>query len=101
MTLRIARLLREAVLQQSAVQENDQYSSPAKQRALLALVLDVHDRLASLLERGVAIADIDSFDLFPALRARYETPPDGAAEVEHIGTELIDALDALGAPALG
>ena len=35
MALRAARLLREAVLQQSAVLDNDQYSSPAKQRALL------------------------------------------------------------------
>ena len=98
LTLRIARLLREAVLQQSAVQENDQYTSPAKQRALLALVLDVHDRLAALLERGVGIAQVDSFDLLPVLRARYDTPPDGATDVERIGRELIGALDAFGAP---
>ena len=97
LTLRSARLLREAVLQQSAEQENDQYTSPAKQRALLALVLDVRDRLAALLERGVAIAEIDSFDLLPVLRARYDTPPDGATQVARIGTELIDAMDALGA----
>ena len=95
LTLRTARLLREAVLQQSAVLENDQYSSPAKQRALLALVLDVHDRLAALLAHGVSEAEIDAFDLAPALRARYDTPPDGAADVERIGRELTSRLDAL------
>jgi V/A-type H+-transporting ATPase subunit A len=96
LTLRVARLLREAVLQQSAVQANDQYTSPAKQRALLALVLDVHDRLAVLLEHGAEIAEIDSFDLQPVLRARYDTAPDGADQVQRIRGELIGAIEALG-----
>jgi V/A-type H+/Na+-transporting ATPase subunit A len=94
-TLRTARLLREAVLQQSAVLDNDQYSSPAKQRALLELVLEVHDRLSALLDRGAEIAEVDSFDLEPALRARYDTPPDGAADVERIGRDLLASLEGL------
>jgi V/A-type H+/Na+-transporting ATPase subunit A len=94
-TLRSARLLREVVLQQSAVLANDQYTSPAKQRALLDLVLQVHDRMAAALERGAPIAKVDSFDLSSALRARYDTPPDGAAEVKHIGRDLFAALDQL------
>ncbi len=96
LSLRTARLLREAVLQQSAVVENDQYSSPAKQRALLALVLDVHDRLHALLEQGVASAQLDALDLTAVLRARYDTPPDGAAEVQRIGQSLIASLDTPG-----
>jgi V/A-type H+-transporting ATPase subunit A len=96
-TLRSARLLRDVVLQQSAVLDNDQYSSPAKQRALLALVLELHDRLIGLLELGIAIAELDSLDLSAVLRARYDTPPDGWDEVERIGRELIGALDAVGA----
>ena len=95
-TLRTARLLREAVLQQSAMLANDQFTSPPKQRALLALVLDVHDRLAGLLERGVAIADLDAVDLGGVLRARYDTAPDGAAEVEQIGQAVVEALEAAG-----
>ena len=94
-TLRTARLLREAVLQQSAVLENDQFSAPGKQRALLALVLDIHDRLTVLLERGVSAAELEAADLSGALRARYDTPPDGAAEVEQIGQQLMQALDAI------
>ena len=95
-TLRAARLLREAVLQQSATLDNDQYTSPAKQRALLTLVLGVYERLSLLLERGVATADVDAFDLSPVLRARYDTAPDGAADVERIGRDLLAALDGLG-----
>ncbi|HTP18536.1 MAG TPA: V-type ATP synthase subunit A [Solirubrobacteraceae bacterium] len=94
-TLRTARLLREAVLQQSAVLENDQFSAPAKQRALLALVLEIDDRLSALLERGVSPAELEAADLSGALRARYGTPPDGAAEVEQIGQQLMQALDAI------
>ncbi len=97
LTLRLARLLREVVLQQSALSANDQYSSPAKQRALLGLVLDTHDRMAALLARGVAAAELDALDLAPLLRARHDTPPDGAAEVERIGQELKSEIDALGA----
>jgi V/A-type H+/Na+-transporting ATPase subunit A len=92
LSLRTARLLREAVLQQSAVVDNDQYSSPPKQRALLALVLDVHDTLVSLLRAGATTAFLDSVDLSPVLRARYDTAPDGATGVERIGRELIGGL---------
>ena len=95
-TLRTARLLREAVLQQSAVLANDQFTSPAKQRALLTLVLEIHARLTALLEHGVAAAELEAADLSAVLRARYDTPPDGAAEVEQIGRALLPALDAIG-----
>ena len=95
-TLRAARLLREAVLQQSAVLDNDQYTSPAKQRALLELVLDVHDRLSALVDRGAPIAQVEAFDLEPLLRARYDTPPDGVVDVERIGRDLLAALNGLG-----
>jgi len=84
------------VLQQSAVLENDQFSSPAKQRALLTLVLDVHDRLVALLDRGVALTDLEAVDLSTVLRARYDTAPDDAEEVERIGRDLMHALDEIG-----
>jgi len=98
-TLRTARLLREGVLQQSAVLENDQFSSPAKQRALLTLVLDLHERLITLLGSGVPVAELEAVDLSSVLRARYDTAPDGAAEVEQIGRDLMRALEAVGQPA--
>ena len=98
-TLRTARLLREAVMQQSAVLENDQFSAPRKQRALLALVLEIHERLTGLLERGVTPEELEAVDLSGALRARYDTPPDGASEVEQIGRQLMRALDVVGSSA--
>jgi len=97
LALRFARLLREAVLQQSALSANDQYTSPAKQRELLGLVLAAHDRLSALLASGVTIAQLEAVDLTPILRARHDTPPDDAAAVGDIGRALMSALDALGA----
>jgi V/A-type H+-transporting ATPase subunit A len=95
-TLRTARLLRETVLQQSAALENDQFSSPAKQRALLTLVLEVYDRLIALLDRGVEVAELEAVDLSTVLQARYDTAPDGAAEVERIGRDVMHALEEIG-----
>lgn len=91
--LRCARLLREAVLQQSAVMDNDQYCSPAKQRALLELVLAAHERLDALLARGVEAERLDALDLSEVLRARYETGPDDADAVQRIAGALLAALE--------
>jgi V/A-type H+-transporting ATPase subunit A len=94
--LRSARLLRDAVLQQSAVVASDQYSSPAKARAMLALVLDVHDRMSELLDRGIPIAELETVDIFElAMRARYELAPDADHEVRELRAEILDAIAAL------
>jgi V/A-type H+-transporting ATPase subunit A len=95
LALRLARLLREAVLAQSTLSESDQYTSPAKQSVLLALVLDVHDRMQALLRAGVPIDRLDALDLAPIMRAGHDTPPDGVAEVQRIGQALARELDAL------
>ena len=89
------RLLREAVLQQSSLSLNDAYCTPAKQQALLELVLDIHDRCLELVAAGIPIARIEEVDLSPATRARDATPPDGADEVEAIGGQLLARLGEL------
>lgn len=88
-------LLREAVLQQSALSPNDARCGPAKQAALLELVLALHDRALALVRRGVAVAAIERLDLSPAVRARDAVGPDDAAGVEAIRDELLASLEAL------
>ena len=58
-----ARLLREGVLQQSALSEHDGFCGPDKQAALLEMVLAVYDRFREMLERGVSAATIEEQDL--------------------------------------
>jgi V/A-type H+-transporting ATPase subunit A len=87
-----ARLLREGVLQQSALGDNDAFCAPAKQAALLDLVLAVHERCLALVDRGVLAEQIDQVDLSAVVRARDDTPPDGAAEVAALRDRVLALL---------
>ena len=89
------RLLRETVLQQSSLSANDAYSAPAKQQALVALVLAIYERCLELAEAGVSVERIEEVDLSPATRARDETPSDGADAVKAIGDQLLARLGEL------
>ncbi len=89
------RLLREAVLQQSALSENDTYCEPAKQSALLTLVLQVYDRCRELVERGVGASAIEEVDFSPVTRARDATAPGAVAEVEAVLARVAPRLGAL------
>jgi V/A-type H+-transporting ATPase subunit A len=93
--LMTGRLLRETVLQQSALSANDAWSAPAKQAALLAMVLDIHDRAIDLVRHGVPAARIEALDLSAAARARDRIGPSDADGVRAVRDELIAALEAL------
>jgi V/A-type H+-transporting ATPase subunit A len=86
------RLLREGVLQQSALSANDAYSSTAKTAALLDAVLAVVDQCDAMVERGVTASEIEEFDFTPLVRAARETPPDGAQAVETRSRQVLDEL---------
>jgi V/A-type H+-transporting ATPase subunit A len=83
------RLLREGVLQQNALSENDAYCSPKKQSALLDMVLAVHDRCLALVEGGLPASAIEEIDLTAVIRARDETGPDDDAGVTRLRDEVL------------
>jgi V/A-type H+-transporting ATPase subunit A len=89
------RLVREAVLQQNALSDNDTWSSPGKQAALLAMVLDIYDRASDLVRRGVPAALIEELDLSDAARARDRAGPEDAASVASTRDALLARMDAL------
>jgi V/A-type H+-transporting ATPase subunit A len=86
------RLLREAVLQQSALSANDAWCAPGKQAALLALVLDLHGAALELVRDGVPAAAVEALDLSAAARARDRVGPDDAVGVDRIRDELLERL---------
>ena len=90
-----ARLLREGVLQQSSLSEHDAFCAPAKQSALLELALAVYDRCLDLVERGVLAQDLEQLDLSAVVRARDETPAEGADEVRAVRDGVLAVLEAL------
>jgi V/A-type H+-transporting ATPase subunit A len=90
-----ARLLREGVLQQSALSEHDVFCGPGKQAALLDMVLGVYDCFRELLDRGVSAATIEEQDLGELIRARDTVGSDDAAGVRAIGAAALQRLEAL------
>jgi V/A-type H+/Na+-transporting ATPase subunit A len=93
-----ARLLREGVLQQNALSDNDASCSAEKGAALVEAVLAVVDRCHTLVERGVLASTIEEQDYSSLVRTREETGPDDVAAVGERRDRLIAVLDQLDGP---
>jgi V/A-type H+-transporting ATPase subunit A len=86
-----ASLVKEGVLQQSALDDVDTFCSPAKQFALLDLALSIYDRGMALIELGVPVSELAELPLLAKARrckSLYSSDQvDGigefAREVEH------------------
>jgi V/A-type H+-transporting ATPase subunit A len=89
------RLLREGVLQQSALSNADAFCSSAKGAALADAVLVIADRCAALVDSGVPAAVIEELDFGRILRAREETGPDDVEGVHAQQEAMIADLDAV------
>jgi V/A-type H+-transporting ATPase subunit A len=90
-----ARLLRDGVLQQSALSENDAFCGPDKQHALLEMVSSVFECCERLVEHGVSAATIEEVDFGPVVRAREEVGTDDADGVRAIAARMLHELEAL------
>ena len=92
MVLLAAHLIRDGVLQQSAMSDNDAHCSPPKQSSLCGVVLAIHEATTDLAANGVPAGVLEEFDFTPFLRAKDDTAPDGAAAVDQIGVEILARL---------
>jgi V/A-type H+-transporting ATPase subunit A len=63
-----AALIKEGVLQQSALDEVDTFCSPQKQFALLDLALDIYDKGMALIELGVPVSELSELPLLAKAR---------------------------------
>jgi len=68
-----AALVKEAVLQQNALEPNDSFASPAKQFALLDVALSIYEQGAALVEVGVPIQELSALDLLSRARRLKQT----------------------------
>jgi V/A-type H+-transporting ATPase subunit A len=94
MALLAGRWMREGVLQQNALSENDGSCGRAKQSALLGLVLTLYDACLKQVDDGRAAGEIEDLDLSAISRARDDVGPDDAKGVEHIRDELLAKIQA-------
>jgi V/A-type H+-transporting ATPase subunit A len=91
-TLLAGRLVREAVLQQSATSANDATCSLAKTAALADGVLTVADRAWQAVDGGSPIELVEQVDFTPLLRARDETGPE---DTEGVRAAIATTLERL------
>ena len=94
-TLTTARLIREGVLQQNALNANDASSGMHKDRALVDAVLAIHDRARELVDAGVPASIIEEVDLAPIVRVREQAGPDDADTVVKARDEVLARLEEL------
>ncbi len=71
-TLETAALVREGVLQQSALDDADSFCSPAKQFLLVSLMLEIHREGADLLGAGVPVQELLKLPVISRAR-RYKS----------------------------
>ena len=90
-----ADLIREAVLQQSALSPNDVYCSPAKQAALMDAVLQVHDHCLELIQAKVPASLIEEVDVSSLVRAKDAGGPDDIAAATSARDSILGQLEAL------
>ena len=92
MAILAGRLIREGVLQQSAVSAADAYSDPARTAALADATIAVADLCAALVNRGVSPDLIEEQDFSALLRAREDAPT--AEQVRAAADQILARLAA-------
>ena len=95
-TILAGRLIREGLLQQSALSAVDASCDSGRAAALADAVLAVADRCQQLARSGVSAVAIEETDFSPVLRAREEAA--SAADVADREREMLAALDRLSEP---
>ncbi|WP_369359919.1 V-type ATP synthase subunit A [Streptomyces sp. cg2] len=89
------RLIREGLLQQSALSSNDAHSTPVKTAALADAVLAVIERCRTLVASGTPPDLVEQADFTALLRAREEAGPSGTATVRAARDTVLTALGEL------
>jgi V/A-type H+-transporting ATPase subunit A len=95
-TLESARLIREGLLQQSALEPNDSFCSPQKQFLLLQLMIDIHERGVGMLKHGMPVQELLKLPLLAKARRwkiAYSSEQMDALEQE--ARDIVPVFDAL------
>lgn len=91
-----ARLIKEGVLQQSALEPSDSFCSPQKQYSLLELMLDVYHQGVGLLDMGVPVQQLLALPILgQALRCKSAYSSEQMAELRAFAGDIRSAFDQL------
>jgi V/A-type H+-transporting ATPase subunit A len=91
-----AALVKEGVLQQSALDDVDTFCSPDKQFALLDLALSIYDKGMALIELGVPVSELSEMpQLSKARRCKSLYNSDQVAEIRTFAQEVEQAFEGI------
>jgi len=91
-----ASLIKEGVLQQSALDEVDTFCSPQKQFALLDLALSIYDNGMSLIELGVPVSHLQDLpQLAKARRSKSMYNSDQVSSITDLAREIDEAFESI------
>jgi V/A-type H+-transporting ATPase subunit A len=94
--LESAALVKEAVLQQSALDAIDTFCSPEKQFALLDVTIKIHELGAELIDIGVPVQELTAMpELTKARRLKETFDSDQVSSIRAFGDEVQGAFDKL------
>lgn len=94
--LESAKLIKEAVLQQNALEESDSFASPEKQFVLLDLVMRIHQRGADLVGDGVPVQQLLKLPVLSSIRRAKSTYGSGQVnQLRELGAQIDNDFDRL------
>ena len=96
LVLETARLIREGFLQQSALDDIDQYSTIQKQIRMLDLILHFHQRALRIIKRGAAISVISKLPVVGSIiRMKTLVPNDKLDGLDDVRQQIDEQMDKL------
>ena len=91
----VAEMLKDAFLAQSAFDEKDMYCSPARQVALLRIILTLYRRGREMIQAGAPLAELRALAVVPEImRAKGTYGNDEADALQQFEARVNEALDA-------
>ncbi len=96
LVLMVADMTKNGFLQQSAFDDIDMYSTPAKQAGLLRLLVEFYERARRIIEKGAPLVRIRELDCVQDIvRARSTVPNDEPETLAAIENRMRSQLDQL------
>jgi len=87
--LETARIIREAFLQQNALDSVDTYCTPAKQFKMLKIILDFHQLANRIVSRGAPLFKITQSPVLPEImRMKTNIPNDKTNVIDELSTRM-------------
>jgi V/A-type H+-transporting ATPase subunit A len=96
LVIEIARVVRVGFLQQNAYHKDDTYVPLEKQFSMMGIILDLYDKCAEAVSRGVTVNAITSAGIFEkVVKMKYDIPNDRPQLFKILADEMLRKISTL------